>query len=79
MSDEFDPLTLHLRGETACQTQMWIRSQLEIFLTQMFPNFPELTRLEIVVKLAHAIQSVKCWNKSAKDGVRIILFFAGRN
>ena len=26
---------------------MWIRSQLEIFLTQMFPNFPELTRLEI--------------------------------
>ena len=25
MSDEFDPLTLHLRGETACQTQMWIR------------------------------------------------------
>ena len=67
MSDEFDPLTLHLRGETACQTQMWIRSQLEIFLTQMFPNFPELTRLEIVVKLAHAIQSVKCWNKSAKD------------
>ena len=58
---------------------MWIRSQLEIFLTQMFPNFPELTRLEIVVKLAHAIQSVKCWNKSAKDGVRIILFFAGRN
>ena len=50
MSDEFDPLTLHLRGETACQTQMWIRSQLEIFLTQMIPNFPELTRLEIVVK-----------------------------
>ena len=26
---------------------MWIRSQLEIFLTQMFPKFPELTRLEI--------------------------------
>ena len=47
MSDEFDPLTLHLRGKTACQTQMWIRSQLEIFLTQMFPKFPELTRLEI--------------------------------
>ena len=75
MSDEFDPLTLHLRGETSCQTQIWI----EIFWTQLFPNFPELTRLEIVVKLAHAIQSVKCWNKTAKDGVGIILFFAGRN
>ena len=51
MSDEFDPLTLHLRGETACQTQMWIRSQLEIFLTQLFPNFLELTRSEIVCEI----------------------------
>ena len=59
MSDEFDPLTLHLRGETACQTQMWyITSQLEIFLTQLSPNFPELTRLEIVSEIG--ICNTKC-------------------
>ena len=51
MSDEFDPLTLHLRGERACQTQMWTRSQLEIFWTQLFPNFPELTRSENVCEI----------------------------
>ena len=47
MSDEFDPLTLHLRGETSCQTQIWI----EIFWTQLFPNFPELTRSEIACEI----------------------------
>ena len=31
------------------------------------------------VKLAHAIQSVKLWNKSAKEDMGTILFFAGRN
>ena len=68
MSDEFDPLTLHLRGETACQTQMWIRSQLEIFWTQLFPNFLELTRSEIVCEIGicnpeceTVEQTIKTW------------------
>ena len=74
MSDEFDPLNLHLRGETACQTQMWIRSQLEIFWAQLFPNFPELTRSKIVCEIGTCIQSVKQWNKSAKEDMGTILF-----
>ena len=68
MSDEFDPLTLHLRGETACQTQMWIRSQLEIFWTQLFPNFPELTRSEIVCEIGTCNSKCETVEQISKRG-----------
>ena len=68
MSDEFDPLTLHLRGETACQTQMWIRSQLEIFWAQLFPNFPEMTRSKIVCEIGTCNSKCETVEQISKRG-----------
>ena len=76
---EVEPLNWNLRDETARQTQMWTRSKLGISEHSCFLIFRNWQDQKMSVKLAHAIQSVKQWNKSVKEDMGTILFFAGRN
>ena len=65
MSDEFDPLTLHLRGVS---NATWIRSQLEIFWAKLFPNFPELTRSKIVCEIGTCNSKCETVEQISKRG-----------